>query len=217
MQQNRLKAPFPYFGGKAMIADLVWHYLGDVKQYIEPFFGSGAVLLRRPQTQHQLYYEIVNDKDGNIANVWRAIQYKPDETAKWCDWPVNHLGNKQGKVNRHRERMFISPYCIKQNKGGLLLCHRTASIEQKSRKRCMEEGRQMLCRRRRLRYLPARMAVVGASIKDKAGLQDSSSMAHDKSIKKSLDFFTGVGEDQSKHRSRPWSQETQRSIEIKPN
>lgn len=84
MQQNRLKAPFPYFGGKAMIADLVWHYLGDVKQYIEPFFGSGAVLLRRPQTQHQLYYEIVNDKEGKCyaddadydtcQHAWRLLE-----------------------------------------------------------------------------------------------------------------------------------------------
>jgi hypothetical protein len=32
----------------------------------------------------------VNDKDGFVCNVWRAIQYSPKETAEWCDWPVNH-------------------------------------------------------------------------------------------------------------------------------
>jgi hypothetical protein len=32
----------------------------------------------------------VNDKDGFVANVWRALQFSPDETARWCDWPVNH-------------------------------------------------------------------------------------------------------------------------------
>ena len=87
---TNLKAPFPYFGGKGMIADVVWQYLGDVKQYIEPFFGSGAVLLKRPQTKLEKIYEIVNDKDGFIANVWRSIIFNPDEVAKWCDWPVNH-------------------------------------------------------------------------------------------------------------------------------
>jgi DNA adenine methylase len=81
------KAPFPYFGGKATIAHKIWYYLGNPKTYIEPFFGSGAVLLNRP---HENSYEIVNDKDAFICNVWRAIQYSPDETAKWCDWPVNH-------------------------------------------------------------------------------------------------------------------------------
>jgi site-specific DNA-adenine methylase len=86
-----LKAPFPYFGGKGMIAKTVWKYLGDVKQYIEPFFGSGAVLLQRPlPSKHEKYYEIVNDKDGHICNVWRSIQFNPDETAKWCCWPINH-------------------------------------------------------------------------------------------------------------------------------
>jgi len=85
-----LKAPFPYIGGKSLIADTVWHYLGDVKTYIEPFFGSGAVLLRRPPTKREKIYEIICDKDGFIANVWRSIIFSPDEVAKWCDWPVNH-------------------------------------------------------------------------------------------------------------------------------
>lgn len=90
MMDENLKAPFPYFGGKSRVADLVWKYLGDVKQYIEPFFGSGAVLLKRPPTKLDKIYEIVNDRDGFIANVWRSIIFSPDEVAKWCDWPVNH-------------------------------------------------------------------------------------------------------------------------------
>jgi hypothetical protein len=48
-----LKAPFPYFGSKSRIAGTVWHALGDVKHYIEPFFGSGAVLLARPNSDEQ--------------------------------------------------------------------------------------------------------------------------------------------------------------------
>jgi len=86
-----LVAPFPYFGGKRKIASVVWEYLGDPKTYIEPFFGSGAVLLRRPPTEHKKIYEIVNDKDGYICNVWRSIEFSPEETARWCDWPVNHI------------------------------------------------------------------------------------------------------------------------------
>lgn len=63
-----------------MIADEVWQYLGDVDHYIEPFFGSGAVLLNRPHSGRRT--ETVNDKDGFIANVWRALQFAPDEVAK---------------------------------------------------------------------------------------------------------------------------------------
>lgn len=29
-----MKAPFPYFGGKSKVADVVWEALGDVKHYI---------------------------------------------------------------------------------------------------------------------------------------------------------------------------------------
>jgi hypothetical protein len=34
--------------------------------------------------------ETVCDKDGFVANVWRAIQFDPEGVSKWCDWPVNH-------------------------------------------------------------------------------------------------------------------------------
>jgi DNA adenine methylase len=40
-----LRAPFPWFGGKSRAAHLVWAAFGDVPNYVEPFFGSGAVLL----------------------------------------------------------------------------------------------------------------------------------------------------------------------------
>lgn len=87
---KKLIAPFPYFGGKAKIASIVWEALGQPKYYIEPFFGSGAVLLARPNYDPQKYLENICDKDGFVANVWRALQFAPDEVARWCDWPVNH-------------------------------------------------------------------------------------------------------------------------------
>lgn len=85
------KAPFPYFGGKSTIAFEVWNRLGhDVTNYIEPFFGSGAVLLNRPDWSAEcVYTETVNDKSGFIANFWRAVRGAPDEVAHYADWPVN--------------------------------------------------------------------------------------------------------------------------------
>ncbi|MCR4293667.1 MAG: DNA adenine methylase [Candidatus Kuenenia sp.] len=85
-----MKAPFPYFGGKSTIAHKVWAVIGDCKHYIEPFFGSGAVLLSRPKYIPGKDIETICDKDGYICNVWRALQHNPDKVAKWCDWPVNH-------------------------------------------------------------------------------------------------------------------------------
>ena len=82
-----LKAPFPWFGGKSRVANLVWERFGDVRNYVEPFFGSGAVLLGRPGGFSGP--ETVNDLDGFLANFWRAITHDPDATAHWADWPVN--------------------------------------------------------------------------------------------------------------------------------
>ena len=88
--KHNLEAPFPYFGGKKTVASTVWAALGDVKHYMEPFCGSAAVLLLRPDYDPTRHIETIVDKDGYVANVWRSIQFSPDETAEWCDWPVNH-------------------------------------------------------------------------------------------------------------------------------
>jgi len=83
-----LRAPFPYPGGKSRIADVVWAALGNPRNYIEPFFGSGAVLLARP---HAPQIETVNDADGLLANVWRALRRNPAAVARHADHPVNEL------------------------------------------------------------------------------------------------------------------------------
>lgn len=84
----QLRAPFPYFGGKSKVASLVWQRFGDVKGYVEPFFGSGAVLLARLGPYGT---ETVNDADRFIANFWRSTQADPDAVAYHADWPVNEV------------------------------------------------------------------------------------------------------------------------------
>lgn len=109
---------FPYFGGKSIIARSVWLALGaDVKNYIEPFFGSGAVLWLRPGGV-PAGVETVNDADGFVANVWRAIQSDPDAVAEYADWPVNEADLHArhlwlvGQRERMTERLMGDPdYC----------------------------------------------------------------------------------------------------------
>lgn len=81
-----LEAPFPWFGGKRNVAPQVWAALGNVAHYVEPFFGSGAVLLQRP---HASKFETVNDMDGLLANFWRAVRADPESVAYHADWPCN--------------------------------------------------------------------------------------------------------------------------------
>lgn len=57
-----------------------------MRNYIEPFFGSGAVLLGRP---HEPHIETANDLDGFVCNFWRAVQTDPDAVAHYADYPGN--------------------------------------------------------------------------------------------------------------------------------
>lgn len=83
-----IKPPFPWFGGKSQVAHVVWERFGNVPNYVEPFFGSGAVLFARPTTPKT---ETINDKDGYVANFWRAVQKDPEQVAYYADWPVNEI------------------------------------------------------------------------------------------------------------------------------
>lgn len=91
-----LRAPFPYPGGKRRVANLVWRALGDVRVYVEPFFGSGAVLLSRPSEPG---IETVNDLDGLLVHFWRALRADPQAVAEHADYPVSEIDLHA----RHRE------------------------------------------------------------------------------------------------------------------
>ncbi|MGE3406455.1 MAG: DNA adenine methylase [Pirellulales bacterium] len=86
-----IKTPFPYYGGKARVAPEVWRRFGDVKNYVEPFFGGGGVLLNRPLIPGVLRKETVNDIDALLVNFWRASKLHPRKLAKVADYPVNEL------------------------------------------------------------------------------------------------------------------------------
>lgn len=87
-----LKSPYPYFGGKSRVCDIVWQRFGDVRNYVEPFFGSGAMLLGRPHWPFEsTRIETVNDLDAMIPNLWRAIAKDPEAVAHYADWPVSEI------------------------------------------------------------------------------------------------------------------------------
>ena len=83
------KAPFPYYGGKSRVAQLVWEaFGGQLDRYLEPFFGSGAVLLKAPTPAKS---EVVCDMSPHLSNFWRAIQADPDAVARHADFPTDHM------------------------------------------------------------------------------------------------------------------------------
>lgn len=87
---EQVKTPFPYIGGKTRVAPEIWRRFGDVKNYVEPFFGGGAVLLNRPGLGSNRI-ETVNDIDSLLANFWRSLKLHPRKLANVADYPVSEL------------------------------------------------------------------------------------------------------------------------------
>lgn len=85
-----LAAPFPYFGGKRRAASIIWQALGDPGGYVEPFAGSAAVLLARPEAKGRRV-ETINDADGWLVNTWRSIKLSPAEVAAHAAGPVTEI------------------------------------------------------------------------------------------------------------------------------
>jgi len=89
-KRQPIKQPFPYLGGKAHDAPEVWRRFGDVKNYVEPFFGGGGVLLNRPNWEPG-NRETVNDIDSLLVNFWKAVKLHPRKLARVADYPVIEL------------------------------------------------------------------------------------------------------------------------------
>ena len=73
------------------------------------------MLLNRPGFNPTKYTETICDADGHIANVWRALQFSPDETAKWADWPVNHADLSARKKVLNEKNQYLLENLIKDD------------------------------------------------------------------------------------------------------
>jgi site-specific DNA-adenine methylase len=84
---RKIRAPFPYYGGKYTIVDELNRRFGDVDVRIDPFCGSAAWILASPPVKT----EIINDLYADVVNAYRAIRADPDAVAHYCDYPVSEL------------------------------------------------------------------------------------------------------------------------------
>lgn len=67
-----------YPGSKWRIACELAGMIPPHHSYVEPFFGSGALLFRKPVSD----IETVNDLDSQVANLFRCIQQDPERLAR---------------------------------------------------------------------------------------------------------------------------------------
>lgn len=75
-----VRPPFAYYGGKVGLARRIVELMPAHDSYLEPFFGSGAVLFAKQPSRH----EIVNDADGDIVNFFEVLRNAPEELEAVC-------------------------------------------------------------------------------------------------------------------------------------
>jgi DNA adenine methylase len=68
--EMKIRALTPWFGGKRTLAPVIVQELGKHRAYWEPFCGSMAVLMSKPECRQ----ETVNDLHGDLINLARVIQ-----------------------------------------------------------------------------------------------------------------------------------------------
>ncbi len=72
-----MKAVMKYPGSKWSIADWIIQFFPEHHSYVEPFFGSGAVLFNKPMSN----IETVNDLDDSVVNLFEWIKKDPEKLA----------------------------------------------------------------------------------------------------------------------------------------
>lgn len=67
-----------YPGSKWNMSNWIQEHMPEHKTYVEPFFGSGAVLFNKTPSK----VETINDIDGDVVNLFKTIREKPMELAE---------------------------------------------------------------------------------------------------------------------------------------
>lgn len=67
-----------YPGAKWGMAEQIVSLMPHHRSYLEPFFGSGAVLFNKPPSA----IETVNDIDGDVVNFFKVLRERPEELAE---------------------------------------------------------------------------------------------------------------------------------------
>lgn len=80
-----MKAILRYPGSKWRISKWIISHFPDHKSYLEPFFGSGAVLFNKPSSP----IETIKDLNGDVINLFKVIRDNPDELARLV-WATPH-------------------------------------------------------------------------------------------------------------------------------
>lgn len=97
---------FPWPGGKAKVAPVVWSRFGLVDEYWEPFVGSAAVFLARPGGRYGR--EILNDHNSDVVNVHQTAKLDPTGLVEHLETPLSHVAMEVNARILRQQRTSLS-------------------------------------------------------------------------------------------------------------
>src|SRR5262245_26067738 len=83
---SRMAVPvIPWIGGKRRLADRILPMFPEHTCYVEPFAGGAALLFMKPPAR----VEVLNDINGELANLYRVIQRHLEEFVRQFRWAIS--------------------------------------------------------------------------------------------------------------------------------
>ena len=79
---DQMRAVIKYPGAKWNLADWIISHFPPHRSYLEPFFGSGAVLFSKSRSA----IETINDRDNDVINLFEWIRKDPERLARAIYW-----------------------------------------------------------------------------------------------------------------------------------
>lgn len=98
-----------YPGSKWSMAEWIISHMPEHETYLEPYFGSGAVLFNKQRSS----LETINDINGDVVNLFRMIRDHPEELSRLISWTPYSRAEYYDAYNREdcddleRARRFL--------------------------------------------------------------------------------------------------------------
>ena len=98
-----MNAVLKYPGAKWSLAEWIISHFPPHHSYLEPFFGSGAVLFNKPRSN----IETVNDLDGDVVNLFECIRRDPEKLGRMVYYtPYSRQEFERAYFPDHQEDPF---------------------------------------------------------------------------------------------------------------
>lgn len=123
-------------GNKRRMAARILPFIPPHRHWIEPFFGAGGLFFAKPKAQRN----IVNDRDGEVYNLFCVVQDRHQELAEaWASTPIHDLLWQQWKRDAPTDPVWRAVRFLYQSNYGYMGKPQTLRLNLKSTKRNLQD------------------------------------------------------------------------------